>query len=501
MEDRKANTIAIASIILLIIFIVVSRILFALTEPFFLILGASIAAILAIVVFHFIRRRFQSRRRKMETVIASTGAELRIEYSFLRKVAGLPTKYPFEELEEATDKWRLLIGEGASGSVFRGKLKDGTEVAVKRIQHGEERGGKERGGKEFRSEIAAIASVQHVNLVRLFGYCSTHGNKSHYLVYDFIPNGSLSNWIFSPSTPSSAMEPDDSRAVTSLRGTKKATSKPILRLLELEAEMWSRDRRSESPSLPPPRLPIQSPPPRRTKPENILINENYNAIVSDFGISKLMKPDDSRVVTSLRGTKGYIAPEWLLGLAISEKSDVFSYGVVLLEIIGGRRSLRSVEFVDNESGRPRKRLEYFPKVVKEKLREGKIMEVVDPRLLSDRDLDENEVTKMVHVALWCIQHKARRRPSMVEVVKWLEGRAEVAEPPETAMMVVDLLAGEGEGDGGNNGGGQNRNKRRKLGVVARVASQINGCLTPNTTSSMPRSNTFATYSLSIISPR
>ncbi|XP_024960375.1 probable receptor-like protein kinase At5g20050 [Cynara cardunculus var. scolymus] len=472
MEDRNANIISVASIIILIIVIIISRILLALTEPFFLILGASIAAILAIIVFYFTRRRFNSRKRKMETIIASEGAELRIEYSFLRKVAGLPTKFRFKELEEATDNWKLLIGAGASGSVFRGKLKDGTAVAVKRIQHGEE-----RGGKEFRSEIAAIASVQHVNLVRLFGYCS-HSNNTHFLVYDFIPNGCLSNWIF--NRPSSAVNANCTGGCLSWQQRSRVAIDVAKALAYLHHDCRSKVLHLD------------------VKPENILLNENYHAIVSDFGISKLMKPDDSRIVTSLRGTKGYIAPEWLLGLGISEKSDVFSYGIVLLEIIGGRRSVKAIDV--NDGDQSRKKFEYFPKIVKEKLRSGRIMDVVDPRLLNLGGIDENEVTKMVHVALWCIQHKSRRRPSMVDVVKWLEGRVAVVEPPETSMMVVDLLSIENEGHGaGDNGGWQNRNKRRKLGVVARVASQINGCLVPNSTSTA-RSNSF-TYSMSIISPR
>lgn len=149
------------------------------------------------------------------------------------------------------------------------------------------------------------------------------------------------------------------------------------------------------------------------------------------------------------------------------------------------------------------RYEYFPKIVTEKLKAGKIMEVVDQRLLLylDENIDENEVKKLVHIALWCIQHKPRRRPSMVDVVKWLEGRVPVEQPPETTMMVVDLLSIGKEDEAG----WQNRNKRKKPGVVARVASQINGCLplvAGNSTSltSMPRSKSF-TYSMSIISPR
>ncbi|KAJ0799852.1 putative protein kinase RLK-Pelle-SD-2b family [Helianthus annuus] len=473
MEDRTANIITIASIINLTVLIIVSRIIFHLTEPFFLILGASLAAILATIGFYIIRRNNHSRRQQLETIIASEGKELRIEYSFLRKVAGLPTKFKFQELEEATDNWKSLIGKGGSATVYKGCLKDGTAVAVKRIQHGED-----RGEKEFRSEIAAIASVQHVNLVRLIGYC-IHTNNLHFLVYDFIPNGSLSNWIYAPLGSAANDNCCGGRCLTWSQRLKVAVD--VAKALAY----LHHDCRSKVLHL-------------DVKPENILLDGSYNAIVSDFGISKLMRRDDSRIVTGMRGTRGYIAPEWLLGVGISEKSDVFSYGIVLFELISGRRSIKAID-VDAHGNKIRKRFEYFPKIITEKLKAGHIMETVDTRLMDLSQVDENEVKKLVHVALWCIQDKPRRRPSMTEVVKWLEGRVAVEEPPETKMIVVDLLS-IAKGENGEDVGWQNRNKKKKPGVIARVASQLNGCLAPNVYSDTPGSKSF-TYSMTMISPR
>ncbi|GKC92994.1 probable receptor-like protein kinase [Tanacetum coccineum] len=457
MEDRTANIIAIASIINLITLIIITRIIFHLTEPFFLVLGASLAAIVAVAVIYILRQKFHTRRQVLETRMASEGKELRIEYSFLRKVAGLPTKFRIKELEDATSSFNKLIGKGASGSVFKGRLSDGTEIAVKRIQHGEE-----KGAKEFRSEISAIASVQHVNLVRLFGYCVENNNVYH-LVYDFIPNGCLASWIF-----------NNSRGCLSWKQRLKVACDVAKALAYLHSDCRSKVLHLD------------------VKPENILIDENYNAVVSDFGISKLMKRDDSRIVTGLRGTRGYIAPEWMLGLGISEKTDVFSFGIVLLELVGGRRSVKTID----DGGRSKKRYEYFPKIVVDKLKSGKIMEAVDQRLLEQGEIGENEVKNLVNIALWCIQHKPRRRPNMVDVVKWLEGRVAVEQAPETTMIVVDLLSIDK--DHGENGGWQNGNKRRKPGVVAKVASQV-GCLVPGSMS-LSKSKSF-TYSLSIISPR
>ncbi|KAK9059450.1 hypothetical protein SSX86_020152 [Deinandra increscens subsp. villosa] len=471
MEDRKATIIAIVAVTFFISVIIASRLVLDLSKSFFLIVGASVAGIVAVIVCYLIRRHLRHRRRVMETRLASEGKELRIEYSFLRKIAGLPTKFRYRELEEATDNWKSLIGKGASACVFKGILKDGTAVAVKRIEH-EDQG---RGDKEFRSEIAAIASVQHVNLVRLLGYCS-HTNL-RFLVYEFIPNGSLAGWIFSrPSTARSsggclswklrsAVALDVARALAYLHNDCRS------RVLHLDV-----------------------------KPENILLDENHRAIVSDFGLSKLMSRDQSRVLTTLRGTKGYLAPEWLLELGVTEKSDVFSYGMVLLELIGGRRN---VTVIDTGTGadRSKRKFQYFPKIVTEKMKAGRIMEVVDQRLLDHGGINEKEVRRLVHVALWCIQEKVRRRPSMVEVVKWLEGRVAVEEPPETQMIVVDLLSIDDDDDAGNGDDveaqGQDGNKRRKTRVVARVASQLSGCMSNNTLSS---SKSFS-YSMSIISPR
>lgn len=135
------------------------------------------------------------------------------------------------------------------------------------------------------------------------------------------------------------------------------------------------------------------------------------------------------------------------------------------------------------------------------MKAGRVMEVVDQRLLDLGGIDEKEVKKMVHVALWCIQEKVRRRPSMVEVVKWLEGRVAVEEPPETQMIVVDLLSIDDDDNEDNAaaGEGRNGNKRKKPRVVARVASQLNGCLATSN-NSLSSSQSFS-YSLSIISPR
>lgn len=188
------NIIAAISVITLIILIVVARVTLKLSKAFFLIFGAGDTVILAVFAYVLVSISYNRRRRLLESQLKSQGQELRIEYSFLRKVAGVPIKFRYKELEEATDGFQALIGKGASASVFKGILNDGTSVAVKQID------AEERGEKQFRSEVAAIASVHHVNLVRLLGYCNAP-TAPRYLVYEYVSNGSLDWWIFRKRVP------------------------------------------------------------------------------------------------------------------------------------------------------------------------------------------------------------------------------------------------------------------------------------------------------------
>lgn len=168
------------------------------------------------------------------------------------------------------------------------------------------------------------------------------------------------------------------------------------------------------------------------KPENILLDEQFCAQVADFGLSKLMAKDQSRIISRIRGTKGYLAPEWLIGRGVSEKSDVYSYGMVLMELVGGRRNTK----------REGQKWTYFPKIVADKIVEGKIMEVVDQRLMDSHDgsvPSEKEVKALTYVGLWCVQEEPKLRPSMARVVDMLEGRLPIEKPPETDMVIVDML--------------------------------------------------------------
>ncbi|KAJ4758766.1 Receptor protein kinase [Rhynchospora pubera] len=324
------------------------------------------------------------------------------QYKFL-KIPGLPTMFTIKDLEAATGNFQFqaLIGEGASGALFKGTLTDGSTIAVKRIKC------QPNGEMEFRTEITIIASLQHVNLVRLLGYClSTSGD--HYLIYPFFENGSLDDWLFKDDRKRSRLTwvARYNIAIDIAKALAYLHHECHHRILHLDI-----------------------------KPANILLDGNFRALLSDFGMSKLIGRDESSVVTRARGTVGYLAPEMLVLNAISTKCDVYSYGMVLLELLGGRRNYVLAMGRDNQQ----RRSLYFPATVRDRMMQDKLMEVVDATLVKNEGIREEEVAALARVGLWCIQENPMLRPSMTEVVEMLEGRKPVHVPPESSMFVMNFL--------------------------------------------------------------
>ncbi|XP_037416968.1 G-type lectin S-receptor-like serine/threonine-protein kinase SD2-5 [Triticum dicoccoides] len=163
------------------------------------------------------------------------------------------------------------------------------------------------------------------------------------------------------------------------------------------------------------------------KPENVLFDDNFTAKVSDFGLAKLMSREQSHAFTMLRGTRGYLAPEWITNRAVSEKCDVYSYGMVLLEIISGRRNFDPME--DSEKA-------HFPPFAFKKMEEGDLRSIFDAKLNYDGDDDRMDIA--IKVAMWCIQEDFHQRPAMSKVVQMLEGVCDVPHPP-TSSRTVSIL--------------------------------------------------------------
>ncbi|XP_031279375.1 G-type lectin S-receptor-like serine/threonine-protein kinase SD2-5 [Pistacia vera] len=311
-----------------------------------------------------------------------------LEEEYLKEVPGMPKRYSYEDLITTTDNFSKKLGQGGFGSVFEGTLNDGTIVAVKCLE------GLSQIKESFLSEVKTIGSIHHVNLVRLIGYST---NRSHrLLVYEAMCNGSLDKWIFHINQRS-ALDWRTRRMI-------------ILDIAKGLAYLHEGCRQKIF------HLDI--------KPQNILLDENFHAKVSDFGLSKLIDRDQSHVVTRMKGTPGYLAPEWLSSV-ITEKVDVYSFGVVVLEILCGRKNL--------DRSQPEEDM-HLLSVLKRKAEEDQLLDMIDKK---SEDMISNgaEVLEMMKVAAWCLQSEFSKRPSMSVVVKVLEGAVDVEENLEYDFSV------------------------------------------------------------------
>ncbi|XP_062232943.1 G-type lectin S-receptor-like serine/threonine-protein kinase SD2-5 [Phragmites australis] len=313
---------------------------------------------------------------------------------FLQTVSGAPIRFTYRELQDATNNFSNKLGQGGFGSVYLGTLPDGSHIAVKKLE------GIGQGKKEFRTEVTIIGSIHHIHLVKLRGFCAESSHRL--LAYEYMSKGSLDRWIFQNNEDSPLLD-WDTRFNIAL-GTAKG-------LTYLHEDCESKIIHCD------------------IKPENVLLDENFLAKVSDFGLAKLMTREQSHVFTTLRGTRGYLAPEWITNYAISEKSDVYSYGMVLLEIISGRKSFDPVEGSEKA---------HLPSYAFKKLEEGDLHDISDAKLkYSDKD-DRVEIA--IKVALWCIQEDFYQRPSMSKVVQMLEGVCDVPQPPTSSHIGYRLYA-------------------------------------------------------------
>ncbi|KAA8530881.1 hypothetical protein F0562_005495 [Nyssa sinensis] len=294
--------------------------------------------------------------------------------------------FKYRELRSATRNFSKKLGEGGFGSVFKGTLSNSTTIAVKALKSLNEG---EQQEKQFRAEVGTIGMIQHINLVRLRGFC-VEGTK-RYLVYDYMSNGSLESLLFQKVPNVLDWKARYKIAIGTARGLAYLHEKCRYCIVHCDI-----------------------------KPENILLDAQYNPKVADFGLAKLIGREFSRVLTSIRGTRGYLAPEWISGVAITPKVDVFSYGMVLFEIISGRRN-RDLLNDGTE--------DYFPALVANKIKEGEeVLTLLDYQLEGNADIEE--LTRVCKVACWCIQDDEKDRPTMGQVVQILEGVSDqVGMPP------------------------------------------------------------------------
>lgn len=320
---------------------------------------------------------------------------------------GLPIRFDFQDLVSATENFKTQIGSGGFGTVYRGTMPDETIVAVKKITNLGT-----RGKKEFLTETAVIGSIRHINLVRLKGFCIQ--GQLRFLVYEYMNRGSLERLLFGTG-PVLKWQERLNIAIGTAKGIAYLHSECQHKIIHCDI-----------------------------KPDNILLHGEHSVKISDFGLSKMLDHhQSSKLLTTMRGTRGYIAPEWLTSYGITDKSDIYSFGMVLLELVYGKRNwsllTQTSEISKDGSGSNgpssssslKSRSIYFPAMALEMHKQKRYLELVDQRL--EEKVRSEEVEKLVRVALCCVQIVPELRPTMAEVVSMLEDRLPPGEPRVDAL--------------------------------------------------------------------
>ncbi|KAI5665318.1 hypothetical protein M9H77_24641 [Catharanthus roseus] len=308
-----------------------------------------------------------------------------------KDIIKMPKEFSYKEIKQATKGFEStrIIGHGAFGTVYKGILpSNGDIVAVKRCSHS---GG--QGKAEFLSELSIIGTLRHRNLVRLQGWC--HEKGEILLVYDLMPNGSLDKALF------------ESRMVLPWPYRQKI-------LLGVASALAYLHQECENQVIH-----------RDIKTSNIMLDEGFNARLGDFGLARQIEHDKSPDATVAAGTMGYLAPEYLLTGRATEKTDVFSYGAVVLEVASGRRPIEKEVIGVGKVGVSSNLVEWVWSLH----REGRLMVAADSRLAGE--FDDGEMRRVLLVGLACSHPDPMARPTMRGVVQMLVGESEVPLVPRT----------------------------------------------------------------------
>lgn len=290
--------------------------------------------------------------------------------------------FTYKELFEATNGFSTqnLLGEGGFGCVYKGVLSDGKEIAVKQLKIG---GG--QGQREFKAEVDIISRIHHRHLVSLVGYCISDNRRL--LVYDYVPNNNLYYHLHGEGRPVLDWATRVKVAVGAARGIAYLHEDCHPRIIH-----------------------------RDIKSSNILLDNNFEARVSDFGLAKLALDADTHVTTRVMGTFGYMAPEYASSGKLTEKSDVYSFGVVLLELITGRKPVDSSQPLGDES-----LVEWARPLLSHALDKEEFEGLADPRL--EKNYVESEMFRMIEAAAACVRHLAAKRPRMGQIVRAFDSMA------------------------------------------------------------------------------
>lgn len=287
-----------------------------------------------------------------------------------------PERYRYSDVKNMTNSFREKLGKGGHGDVYKGKLLGGQLVAVKILNKSKSN------GEDFMNEVSSISRTSHVNIVTLLGFCFEGCRRA--LIYEFVPNGSLEKFIFQKNGDNQLTWETLYRiAVGLVKGLEYLHRGCKTRILHFDI-----------------------------KPHNILLDDNFCPKISDFGLAKLCPGKESAIsMTGCKGTIGYIAPKVYsrnFG-RVSHKSDVYSYGMMILEMVGGK-TLNDEDYHTSET--------YFPHWIYSRI---ELDEELRLQGIVDGDVDEERVRKMILVSLWCIRTDPTNRSPMSRVVEMMEG--------------------------------------------------------------------------------
>ncbi|KAK2453255.1 rust resistance kinase Lr10 [Trifolium repens] len=325
----------------------------------------------------------------------------RIE-NFLKDYRALkPTRFTYADLKRITYKFKDKLGKGAHGAVYKGKLSNQILVAVKILNNAE------GDGKEFINEVGTMGKIHHLNVVRLLGFCADGFHRA--LVYDFFPNGSLEKFISPSNNKDNFLGWDklEQIALGIANGIEYLHQGCDQRILHFDIN-----------------------------PHNVLLDDKFTPKITDFGLAKMCSKNQSTVsMTAAKGTLGYMAPEVFSRNFgnVSYKSDIYSYGMLLLEMVGGRKNTKTT------SGEENIQVEY-PEWI-HNLLEGENIQIP-----IDEEGDFRIAKKLATVGLWCIQWHPLHRPPMKTVVQMLQGEGDKLKVPSnpfgpttTTNIVVERM--------------------------------------------------------------
>lgn len=305
----------------------------------------------------------------------------------------------YEELKKATNNFEKssILGEGGFGKVFKGVLSDGTAVAIKRLTNGGP-----QGDKEFLVEVEMLSRLHHRNLVKLVGYFSSREFSQNLLCYELVPNGSLEAWLHGPLGVNCPLDWDTRMkiALDAARGLAylHEDSQPCVIHRDFKAS-------------------------------NILLENNFNAKVADFGLAK-QAPEGRQTYLSTRvmGTFGYVAPEYAMTGHLLVKSDVYSYGVVLLELLTGKKPVDMSQSAGKEN-----LVTWARPILRDK---DRLEELVDSKLQGN--YPKEDFLRVCTIAAACVAPEANQRPTMGEVVQSLKMVQRVTEYQDAAMGSANI---------------------------------------------------------------